>query len=45
MHKDEYVLSYIVTFGLYILRRTPFDFIEVKWKNSHILKSFLDARR
>ena len=44
MHKYEYVLSYIVPFGFYILRLTPFDFFEVKWKNSHIFKSFLDAR-
>ena len=43
MHNDEYALSYIVPFGLYILRLTPFDFFEVKWKNSQILKSFVDA--
>ena len=44
MHKDEYALSYIVPFGFYILRLTLFDFFEVKWNNSHILKSFVDAR-
>ena len=44
MHKDKYVLSYIVPFDLYILKLTPIDFFEVKWKNSHIFKSFVDAR-
>ena len=44
MHKDEYALSYIVPFGLYILRLTPFDFFGVKWKNSHKFKSFVDGR-
>ena len=44
MHEDEYALSYIIPFGLYILRLTPFDFFEVKWKNSHIFKSFVDFK-
>ena len=44
MHKDEYALSYIVSFGLYILRLTPFDFFEVKWKTSHIFKSFFGCK-
>ena len=28
----------------YIMRLTPFDFLEVKWLNSYIFMSYADAR-
>ena len=28
----------------YIMRLTPFDFLQVKWLNSHILMTYVDAR-
>ena len=28
----------------YIMRLTTFDFLEVKWLNSHIFMSYVDAR-
>ena len=43
MQKDEYALSF-GSFGLYILRLTPFEFFEVNWYNYYTSKSFGDAR-
>ena len=28
----------------YIMRLSPFDFLEVNWLNSHIFMSYVDAR-
>ena len=39
----SHVMHYFLHFH-YIMRLTPFDFLELKWLNSHIFMSFLDAR-
>ena len=39
----SYVMYYFLNFH-YIMTLTLFDFLEVKWLNSHIFMSYMDAR-
>ena len=37
-------LHHFLYFFFCIMRLTPLDFLEVKWLNSHIFMSYVDAR-